>query len=139
MANKTKEADASVDNFLQGLADETQRADALVLAQMFGEVTGEPAQMWGPAIVGFGRYVYAYDSGGTGETARLSFSPREGRLALCVLPGQGGYEHLLAKLGRHSIEGGCLYIRRLADVDSAVLHEILKAALAYMDATHPPQ
>ncbi len=137
--NKTRQTAVSVDHFLQGVADETQRADARVLAQMFAEVTGEPAKMWGPSIVGFGRYAYAYDSGRTGEMARLSFSPRKGRLTLYVLPGQGGgYDHLLAKLGRHSTEGGCLYIKRLADVDKAVLHEILKAALAYMDATHPP-
>lgn len=137
--NKTKQTAVSVDDFLQGVADETQRADARTLVQMFSEVTGEPAKMWGPSIVGFGRYAYAYDSGRTGEMARLSFSPRKGKLTLYVLPGQGGYDHLLAKLGKFKNEGGCLYIKRLADVDQAVLHEILKAALAYMDATHPPR
>jgi len=136
--NKTKPTAASVDDFLRTLADETQRADAAALARMFGEVTGEPAKMWGPAIIGFGRYAYVYDSGRSGEMARLSFSPRKGKLTLYVLPGRDGYGHLLDKLGKHKAEGGCLYIKRLADVDPGVLREILKAALAYMDTTHPP-
>jgi hypothetical protein len=137
--NKTRETAASVDDFLAGVADEAQRADAAALTRMFSEVTGEPARMWGPSIVGFGRYAYAYDSGRTGEMARLSFSPRKGKLTLYVLPGGGGYDHLLTKLGKYKHEGGCLYIKRLADVDQAVLREILGAALAYMDATHPPE
>jgi hypothetical protein len=136
---KTKPTPVGVDDFLAGLADPVQATDAKALAAMFAEVTGEPAVMWGPAIVGFGRYAYVYDSGRSGEMARLSFSPRKANLTLYVLPGQQGYDHLLNKLGKHKTSGGCLHIKRLADVDGAVLREILKAALAYMDTKHPPQ
>ncbi|WP_163460317.1 DUF1801 domain-containing protein, partial [Escherichia coli] len=78
---------------------------------------------WGPSIIGFGRYAYRYDSGRTGEMCRIGFSPRKAELVLYVLDGNADQSEVLGRLGRHRTGKGCLYIRRLADVDADVLEE----------------
>jgi hypothetical protein len=94
---------------------------------MMERVSGEPAAMWGPSIVGFGAYHYKYESGREGDMCRIGFSPRAGEFAL-----YGGFlrsPELLARLGRHKTGKGCLYLKRLADVDETVLEEMAQAAL----------
>ena len=92
---------------------------------MMERVTGEPATMWGPSIIGFGRYHYRYASGHEGEMCRVGFSPRAANLALYV-GGFPEYEALLATLGKHKRSKACLYVNKLADVDLAVLEEIVR-------------
>ena len=92
---------------------------------MMERLSGEPAQMWGPSIVGFGSYHYKYDSGHEGDMCRLGFSPRKAELVLYVLTdGAAEQEALLARLGKHKTGKCCLYIKKLRDVDEAVLEEL---------------
>mgnify|MGYP003581312551 CR=1 FL=1 len=122
---KTKPTEVSVDAFLDGVPHPVRRADGKALREMVERITGEPAVMWGPSIVGFGTYHYRYDSGHEADMCRVAFSPRAANLVLYV----GGfleYEALLAKLGKHKSSKACLYLNKLADVDLTVLDEIVR-------------
>ena len=126
---KTRPTGQSVEAFLGALA-EPRRADARAVAALLGEVTGEPAVMWGPAIVGFGSHRYLYESGRSGDTPLLAFSPRKAALVLYLAGAFPERAELLARLGRHTTDRACLYIKRLADVDRAVLKRLAAASLA---------
>ncbi|HEV2817957.1 MAG TPA: DUF1801 domain-containing protein [Allosphingosinicella sp.] len=131
---KTKPTGVSVDAFLDGIADPDPRADAHKVRALMERLSGEPAAMWGPSIVGFGCYHYKYDSGHEGDMARIGFSPRARELVLYLMPRR---EALMDKLGKYRTGKACLYIKRLADVDEAVLEELVAEALAYMDEKYP--
>ena len=136
---KTRPTDASVDAFLDGVEHPVRRPDGKALRAMMERVTGEPATMWGPSIVGFGRYHYRYASGHEGDMCRLGFSPRSANLVLYV-GGFPEYEALLAKLGKHKSSRACLYLNKLADVDPAMLEEIARRSYAATeDVDHCPQ
>lgn len=122
---RMKPTDASVDAFLEGVAHPTRRADGKALSAMMGRVTAEPAVLWGPSIVGFGSVHYRYASGHEGDMPRVGFSPRSAHLVLYV-GGFADYEALLSRLGKHRRSQACLYVNRLADVDLAVLEEIVR-------------
>jgi hypothetical protein len=127
---KTKKTDANVDAFLESVEDEQQRADARVIAKMMQHATGAKPKMWGPSIVGFGDCVCTYPSGRVLDWFPLGFSPRKGSLSLYL---QGGLEKLaphLKKLGKYKTGKGCLYIKRLPDVDPDVLREMIQASAA---------
>ena len=128
--NKTRPTGLGVDAFLATVADEARRADCVQLLGLMGRVTGEPAVMWGDSIVGFGSVHYRYDSGREGDMPLVGFSPRKGDLSLYVLSGDEGEAALLARLGRHKAGKACLDVRRLADVDMAVLEELVAEAVA---------
>ena len=136
---KTKPTPASVDDFLDRVAHPVRRADGTALRAMMERVTGEPAVMWGPSIVGFGACHYRYASGHEGDMCRVGFSPRSANLVLYV-GGFPEYEALLARLGKHKRSKACLYINRLADVDLSVLEEIVRRTYAATpaDADHCP-
>jgi hypothetical protein len=127
---KTKPTKASVRDFIAAVENGTRRADANALLKLFAKVTGWKPQMWGPTIVGFGAYHYKYESGHSGSTCVVGFSPRKSSLVIYAFDFPGKAE-LLQKLGKH--KGGlkqCLYINKLADVDVAVLSKILEAGVA---------
>lgn len=126
---KTRPSDVSVDAFLDGGEHPVRRADGKAVRAMMERVTGEPAVMWGPSIVGFGSYHYRYASGHEGDMCRVGFSPRASNLALYV-GGFPEYEELLEKLGKHKRAKACLYVNKLADVDLAVLEEIIQRSYA---------
>lgn len=127
--NKTKATTASVATFIAAIPDEVRRADAQALVKLMQAASGEKPKMWGPAIVGFGSQHYVYDSGREGDMPRVSFSPRKAATVVySVLSGKGAAA-LLARLGKHSTGKGCLYIKRLSDVDIDVLRELIVAAL----------
>jgi hypothetical protein len=134
---KTKPTEATADSFIEAVDDPVRREDAKVVRAMMERVTGEPARMWGPTIVGFGSYHYKYDSGHEGTSCRLGFSPRKAELVLYVLTGEAEQGARLAKLGKHRTGKSCLYIKKLADVDMGVLEDITRDALTHMDAKHP--
>ncbi|MEU9888718.1 DUF1801 domain-containing protein [Sphaerisporangium sp. NPDC051011] len=117
---------AGVGDFLSAVPDERRRADAERLCAILREVTGEPAAMWGSSIVGFGSYRYTYKSGRTGDWPLVSFSPRKQHLVVYLV---GGFEErhasVLARLGPHKTRKGCLYLKRLDDVDESVLRELV--------------
>jgi hypothetical protein len=122
---KTKPTGASVDAFLDAVEHPVRCADGRALRAMMEHVSGEPATMWGPSIIGFGSYHYRYASGHEGDAPRLGFSPRSANLVLYV-GGFPEYEALLARLGKHRRSKACLYLNKLADVDEGVLEEIAR-------------
>lgn len=127
---KTSENNASVEEFLNGVADEQRRTDALSVLEIFKKVTGEPPKMWGTAIVGFGnRKVYRSD-GGELDWLITGFSPRKASLTLYVLNGAPRQAELLEKLGKHKASGGCLHIKKMSDVDEDVLEQLISASVA---------
>jgi hypothetical protein len=109
----------------------------LVLVEELGRITGWPAQMWGSSIVGFGRYEYKYDSGREGDCQVVGFSPRKASMSIYIMPGYRDFSEKLARLGKHKMGKACLYINKLADVDMAVLEEIVRDGVAYMKANYP--
>ena len=128
---KTKPTASSVESFLKGVADETKRRDALALAALMQKATKAEPKMWGPSIVGFGSYHYKYASGHEGDSCVVGFSPRKDSLTVYLPLGSDRYGDLLAKLGKHKTGKGCLYIKRLSDVDTAVLEEIISSGLEH--------
>ena len=128
--NKTQPTEASVAKFIETITDETRRADAKALVKMMQGASGEKPAMWGPAIVGFGSYHYTYDTGREGDMPIIGFSPRKAASVLYGAIGFSGAEALLAKLGKHSTGKGCLYIKKLSDVDQKVLQAMMVKALA---------
>src|ERR1700684_4516279 len=118
--NKTKPTELSVTAFIDAITDPTKRADAKALVELMQGAAGEKPKMWGPSIIGFGSYHYKYDSGREGDMPLVGFSPRKAA-AVLYLAGLSDSEALLAKLGKHTTGKGCLYIKKLADVDKKVL------------------
>ena len=118
------------EDFIAALSETAQQADCRSLLETFTRLAGEKATMWGPSMIGFGRFHYRYASGHEGEIFRIGFSPRKGKISLYLWPGLDFAEPMLARLGKHSRGKGCLYVRRLADIDMAVLEEMVIACLA---------
>lgn len=132
--NKTKPTSVPVEAFVAGLASEVRRSEAAALIEMMREASGEAPKMWGPSIIGFGVSRYAYDSGRTGTTPLISFSPRKAALVLYVGRSLPEIPHLLQKLGKHTTGKACLYVKKLADVDRAILKEVIEAEVAAVGA-----
>jgi len=136
-APKTKPTEFSVAEFIDQLPDSPQRADAKALVKLLQKASGEKPKMWGPAIIGFGAYHYKYESGREGDMPLVAFSPRKAATVLYNLTGFPGADALLAKLGKHSTGKACLNIKKLTEVDLAVLKELATKAAAAMRARHP--
>jgi hypothetical protein len=122
----TRPTGASVERFLAGIPDEQRREDSRRLCAMMQQITGEPPTLWGTSIIGFGTYHYRYASGREGDSALAGFAPRRQHLAI-YLVGEFEIRHrsVLARLGPHTSGKGCLYIRRLDDVDRGALRELI--------------
>ncbi len=121
--NKTKATAQSVEAFLDAVENEKRRADGKAVCAMMQEITGEPPVLWGPSIIGFGKYHYKYASGHQGDAPMVGFSPRKQALTLYVL--LEPFPDLLAKLGKFKTSKACLYINSLKDVDEQVLRELI--------------
>ena len=134
--NKTKPTKLSAAAFIDALTGQTRRADAKALVKLMQSATGEKPKMWGPSIVGFGSHHYKYESGREGDMPLAGFSPRKGATVLYGLMGSGESEALLAKLGKHTTGKGCLYIKKLADVDQKVLEALVVKSVAAKRARH---
>ena len=132
--NKTRPTQASVTAFMNGIADKQMRADAKKVAAMMRRATGKRAKMWGPSIVGFGSYHYRYESGREGDFMITGFSPRRQALTVYIMPGFGRFPKLMTRLGKYRTGKSCLYIKRLADVDEAVLDQLIHESVAHMRA-----
>lgn len=131
---KTKATEASVTAFLDGIADEQKRHDAFAVMNLMHEVTGSEGKMWGSAIVGFGDTHYQYANGRKNDWFLTGFSPRKQNLTLYITGGFDAHGDLLAKLGKHKIGGGCLYINKLKDVDLATLRELIRRSVVQQTA-----
>ncbi len=134
--NKTKPTKVSPTKFLNAVENERRRKDGKEILKMMKEITGWPAKMWGPSIVGFGQYHYKYDSGHEGDICRVGFSPRKANLVLYLAPYHDN-EKLFKKLGKHKRGNGCLYIKKLDDVDRDVLRQLIKDSVAEMQRRYP--
>ncbi|REJ79016.1 MAG: DUF1801 domain-containing protein [Acidobacteria bacterium] len=130
---KTKPNDASVEEFINGISDETKQEDSRILVKIFSEITGDEPKMWGPSIIGFGTYHYKYASGREGDWMRTGFSPRKQSLTLYIMDGFDKYDELLSQLGKHKTGKSCLYVNRLSDVDGEVLRELIEASVEHFN------
>ena|ERR1022692_2968046 len=128
--NKTKPTEVSVAAYIEAITNETKRADAKALVKLMQKASGEKPKMWGPSIIGFGSIHYTYDSGREGDMPVIAFSPPKAASVLYGAIGFDGAEKLLTKLGKHTTGKGCLYIKKLADVDQKVLETLVVKALA---------
>ena len=122
---KTVPTRASVDKFLQGIKDEKNRADCYKIKEIMEKATRSKAKMLGTGIVGFGDHHYVYDSGRKGDWFLTGFSPRKQNLTLYMMGGFNQFPDLMKQLGKYSIGKGCLYIKRLEDVDTKILQKLL--------------
>ncbi len=127
--NKTLATDASVDAYIASRANEQQAADCRALMAMFNKLTGEPAKMWGPSIVGNGSYRYTYESGRSGEAPLAGFAIR-GREIVVYLDCEDEGKPLLAKLGKHKMGKSCLYFKQLSDLDVSILEQLVVDSIA---------
>ncbi|MBN8630921.1 MAG: DUF1801 domain-containing protein [Rhodobacterales bacterium] len=135
---KTTSAPLDRDAWLAGV-DPKRRDEAARLLDLFTEATGWEPRLWGPSMVGFGRYAYRYASGHSGESLATGFSPRKAELSIYLMPGGGDFGAILSQLGPHRMTTGCLYIKRLDTVDEAVLRELIRAGLEDLARQWPVQ
>lgn len=134
---KTQKNDASVKAFIDSVENDTRRNDAISLLEVFDKATGLTPAMWGDSIIGYGSYHYKSDrSSQEGDWPLTGFSPRKSSMTVYIMPGFDNYQPLLDKLGKFKTSVSCLYINKLADVDTAVLRKIIERSVADMKATH---
>lgn len=129
---KTRPTDVPVADFIAAVDNPRRRADAEVMQALLSEMTGVAPVMWGPSIIGYDSY-----KGPTGDWPRIGFSPRKAQLVLYLMGDFDAREALIARLGKVSTKGGCLYINRLDAVDEGVLRELVAASMAHMRAKYP--
>lgn len=128
--NKTKPTDASVEDYLAERGNDQQRTDCRELIALLTNATQQPPRMWGPSIVGFGSYRYTYQSGHSGEAPLAGFAIRGRELVVYLTADQKEQKALLSQLGPHKMGKSCLYFKRLADLDRAVLEKLVVGAVA---------
>ena len=136
---KTWPTSQAVEDYIASLPTERRQQEARVLVHLHEEVTGWPATMWGPSIIGFGRYKYQYASGHKGETARAAFSPRKAAITFYLLLYGGALDDILARLGKHKVSKGCVYVNKLEDIDLEVLKEAIRESLQQLEAMYPEE
>ena len=130
--NKTQPTKASVTEFIKAIDDPQKRADARKVAAMMRKATGKRAKMWGSSIVGYGTYHYKYASGREGDFMMAGFSPRKQALTVYIMDGFSKYGAHMKKLAKYKTGKTCLYIKRLSDVDEAVLQQLIEESVKYM-------
>ncbi len=136
MALETQPTKASVKAFLDSLPID-RREDCRLLARHMRDATSKRAVMWGPSIVGFGRYHYRYASGREGDWFLTGFSPRKQNLTVYIMEGFVGHRDLLERLGPHKVGKSCLYIKRLSDIDQGALVQLIESSIEHLRATYP--
>lgn len=134
---KTRPTPASVEAFIAGIEHSGRREDAGALVTLLSSVTGEPAVMWGPSIIGFGTYHYRYDSGHQGDAPLVGFSPRKANLVFYLAAEEKDRGALLSRLGKHRTGAGCIYVNRLADISTDVLTEMAHLSVRTLKARYP--
>jgi hypothetical protein len=130
---KTQRTTQKPEEFLETITPEQKKNDAFALLEMFKKITGEKPVMWGASIVGFGMYHYKSErSSQEGDWPMSGFSPRKQNLTLYIMAGNQESHELLAQLGKHTTSVGCLYIKRLSDVDQNILAKLIDKSFRYM-------
>ncbi|MFD2213337.1 DUF1801 domain-containing protein [Metabacillus endolithicus] len=136
---KTKENDKSVIEYIESVESPKKREDAYKLLDIFSDVSGYQAKMWGPSIIGFGKYHYKYPTGHEGDAPLVGFSPRKAKISLYFATGDTEREKLLEKFGKHTSGKACVYINKLADIDTEVLEELITQSINFLRRTYPDQ
>jgi len=129
---KTKPTQKSVTAFVNAVDSERKRADSKTLIQLMSKVTGHKPKMWGPSIIGFGKYHYRYETGHEGDWPLTGFSPRKSAISLYIMSGFSKYPDLMKKLGKHKTGKSCLYINKLEDVDMKVLERLIRESVKFV-------
>ena len=130
---KTKVTNTNPKDFLNTVEPEQKRKDGFTLLELFQKITGEQAVMWGESIVGFGKYHYKSErSKQEGDWFLVGFSARKQNLTLYIMHGNKDNKEMLAKLGKHKLGGGCLYINKLSDVDQKILATLIEKSFQFM-------
>jgi hypothetical protein len=124
--------DNSVEDYISSIKDDQTKEDTLLLSRMMQEISGHEPKRWNVGTVGFDTYHYKYDSGREGDGHILGFYPRKGKITVYIMDGTARYSGLLAKLGKHSTTGYCIYIKRLSDIELPILKEILKQSYQHI-------
>lgn len=135
--NKTAETEVKVTDFIHSFVDNDQKKeDSFRLIELMQEWSGFEAKMWGPSIIGFGSYHYKYASGHEGDAPLIAFSPRKAAFSLYVFSAREDNKHLLDNLGKFKITKGCIYIKKLADIDISILEKMCLDSIAYCEEHH---
>jgi hypothetical protein len=130
--NKTQETSSSVADFINSLGDARVISDCQKLIEIMSKVSGHEPKMWGPAIIGFDKYHYHYESGREGDSPVIAFSPRKGKLTVYKdMEDMDRHPELFARLGKHATSKVCIYIKQLSDIDAAVLAQILEKSYSH--------
>lgn len=129
---KTKETDSDVSAFINAIEDSIKREDCIKLITMLEDISGIKAKIWGARIIGFGSYIYKTKAGKEGEWFLIGFSPTKANISLHLMFGLEDETELLSKLGKHKMGKGCVYINKLADVDMAILKQLMIKTYARM-------
>ena len=132
--NTTKPTGASVDGFIAALPTQRRRDESVVLVDMLRRVTGMEPVMWGPTMIGFDTYDYRYASGHTGTWFKVGFSPRSAKLSLYGIGRTDAELEQLARLGKHTLGAGCVYVNKLADIDLAALEALYRFSYEHFTA-----
>src|SRR6188474_3741927 len=125
--------DPAVNEYLATLDEQTAK-DSEALIDLMQRISGKEPKLWNVGTIGFGTYHYKYDSGREGDGHTIGFYPRRGKLTIYLMDGTSRHSDLLAKLGKHSTTGYCLYIKRLSDVDLSVLERIVQASYEFVES-----
>ncbi|GIN57301.1 DUF1801 domain-containing protein [Lederbergia ruris] len=134
---KTKETDSSVIEFIESVDHPRKREDAYKLLDIFTDTTGYEAKMWGPSIIGFGKYHYKYASGHEGDAPLVGFSPRKAKISLYFATGDTQRDELLKNFGKHTTGKACVYINKVADIHVDVLKALIKQSVTFLKETYP--
>ena len=134
---KTSPNESDVQQYLNSVEDEQKRKDCFTLLKMMKSLTGNPPKMWGNSIVGFGSYHYKYDSGRAGDWFLCGFAPRKQNLTMYIMSGFKKQETLLKKLGKYKTGKSCLYVKKLEDIDQAVLKQMIITSINYLAEKYP--
>ncbi|WP_299736988.1 DUF1801 domain-containing protein [uncultured Rossellomorea sp.] len=134
---KTRQNDSSVIEFIEAVENPKKREDAYNLLDIFTETTGFEAKMWGPSIIGFGSYHYKYKTGHEGDAPLVGFSPRKAKISLYFAPGDPEREKVLNSFGKHTTGKSCVYINKVADIDQAVLKQLINQSVRFLQKTYP--
>lgn len=137
--NKTTETNSSVTDFINAVEDTAKRNDSFELVKIMQEESGFEPKMWGPGIIGFGSYHYKYDSGHEGDAPLVAFSPRKAAISLYCYTTTENKEELLSKLGKHKASKGCIYIKKLTDIDTEILRKMILLLIENLNKLYPPQ
>jgi hypothetical protein len=130
----TEASDRSVDDYIASLGDEQTIRDSETLREMMRRISGHEPTLWNVGTIGFGTYHYRYDSGREGDGHTIGFYPRKGRLTIYLMDGTARHSDLLARLGKHSTTGYCVYVKRLGDVDLRVLERIVRESYEFVES-----